>query len=890
MEIITKEEIDNLIESKKVENSILLGEVSRSLGLDINTGSFFSAEKREENKKIFGKNGYKRKKKLNFFQLFKRNSNDKSLIILIFLSIFLSGVSFINNFMGNENKDWIQSISIIFTVFLISFIATLSDLYRNNLILKMYSQQKTSNIQVFRNKTFTSIEESDLTVGDMIFLARGEEIPADCVIVDGKVFVDESLITGESVLIEKNVFEFIYSGTFVTEGNAMVMVLRVGQNSTKGKILEKIDEKKIKTALQIKTLAMALKISNMALFAAIVYFFLKIIFYYKKITLYSVLMFIMEAVSLSAMIIPEGLPITVILTLSIAANKIFTKHNCICKNYRSLEALNNIKWVIFDKTGTLTENVLSLSRCIFLNKETKIFETLDKQEGHENFENLKRGIKQNKLFINNIVLNNRAFLDSSGQIRGNKMDVEIFNFFSMGREFDEITKKIKNESNLIDNKEFCSNEKFSYSVIKKKNNIFQIFIKGAPEKLFPKKKIAEQYLKRSNKLKLRSIGFGFSELNEAEFDNFVENRNLADIKINFLGIFSFEDKLRKGSYTLIEELKSLGINSLMITGDSKEVAENIAQEIKIISAENKKTAIDASEIYKISDYQLLMQIFESRVIYRAKPNDKKKIVKLLQSFHHQVAFIGDGANDGPAISAANVGFTFGNMGCDISKSAADIIIMNDNILSVLKCVYWGRSISKTIRKFLQFQISTSLNLFFICVLLESFFKVQIFSVSSILLLNIFVDTFSAVSFGFEEPNKDVIKSSPEDIHKELITRNMKKNILFGFFNVFIIFFLMLFTKNSSIIANVFVFMTIISKFCMRALDCKISSLSNIQKNKIFIFICLSSLLIQMILTQNCSFIYKTRLSVKEWGIVFVVSSILPVIYSIRRHIELKILN
>lgn len=848
------------------------------------------------NQYFYGKNEYEDRKFKSFWKILYDNSQDKILFLLFLVSIISLGAGIYKMIFQNENYAWIEGFSILIAVFIIIIAGAICEYSQQNLFKKLEFQKTKKIVKILKNGTLDTINIDQLIVGDVIFLEPGDMVPADCLILKNEsIFCDESMISGESEGIEKSENDqVLISGSHVIEGTGYAVVLCVGNNSMKGKILEKMKVKSKQTPLQEKIDKLANRLSIIAIIITISLFILnmlKIFFSTQEITSDIVIESMIEAISIAVMTIPEGLAMSITLALSFATRRML-KDNNLVRSITACEVMNSVNYLCIDKTGTLTQNKLEIKRIFAEGTEINAFYGINNQ-----INELKK-LSIYEYFLQNAILNSSAFENNEGKFIGSKPEITLLNFFNENK-IDY--KKIRKENGIIKTKPFNSKDKYMSTCVSIQNRVF-VFFKGAYETIIENskyvlendkivefnKKNVDSFTQISDKNCYKTIGFSYYEIKDPDlphnYDQISKFMKIEDVDSIFCCCVSFSDPERENVAENFIVCEEAGINPVIITGDSYEMAEYLSRKFGILYGEY--LCITGDDFKKATDDQLSEMINYIRVIARATPEDKQRFVNLLQKQGNVVAFIGDGSNDAPAIKSANVGFSMGLAGNDIAKEASDVVLLDDNLSSFLKSISWGRCINESIRKFLQFQLSVTLSIFLITLisLFSSENDFSIFSALQLLWLNLFMDSLSALALSTDKPSEKLLKKNPEKQNKKIITKNMYTFIISSaIFQALIIFYLNQINSKPTLIFNIYFILNFINQINAKSLSPFTNPFENIFKNPIFLIVNIFVIIFQYFIIQKFNTIFKTEpLNFYEWIFSFGVGlSIIPYFMIIR---------
>lgn len=844
-----------------------------------------TTKKAEENRKLYGSNEIKKTKTNTFLSLLIESLGDPIIkILLIALAIKL--VFLFKDF------DWFETLGILIAIFLASFISTISEYGSEKAFNKLQEETSKLKCKAKRDGKITLIGVDEVVKDDIIYLESGDKVPADGIIVKGDVSVDESTINGESKEAHKesvkksNVEEKnkLYKGTTIYTGTCVMLILKVGADTFYGKIADELKEKPGESPLRKRLRDLAKLISTFgyvgAFLASTSYLFSVIVVdngfsldrIIDTVSNFRLMMdYLIYAMTLAVTIIivsvPEGLPMMITLVLSSNMRRML-KNNVLVRKMVGIETAGNINILFSDKTGTITTGKLVCNKIIdgSLNEYKKESDLKD-----DNY---------SKILKTSMVVNNQSMYDNDKVIAGNSTDRALLSFF---KPFKVIgVKKIKQVP-------FDSKNKYMITVIddlKIKN-----LIKGAPEKILPNckyyfdktgkkslflnKNRLERIIKEETKKAVRVIVLATSNTAlETLFKDLV-----------FVGAIFIKDPVRKEARKAIDLTQKAGIQTVMITGDNKDTAYSIASEVGLIK-ESKDVVITSDELNEMSDGELKKTLPNLKVVARSLPQDKSRLIRVSKEMNLVTGMTGDGVNDAPALKRADVGFAMGS-GSEVAKEASDIVILDNNFLSISKAVLFGRTIFKSIRKFIIFQLTVNLCALSISII-GPFIGVDTpVTVIQMLWINMVMDTLAALAFAFEPPLKEYMYEKPKKKDEKIMNSYMISEILItGFYTTILcVFFLKvpfvknLFSSNEAFLTaffGLFIFAGLFNSF--NAHTSRINILAHVLKNKMFIIIMIFIVIVQVILMYYGGEMFRTvPLTLKEFMIMILFSiTVVPV--------------
>ena len=828
-----------------------------------------------KNKKEFGNNSLSSSKRNTFLSLLIDSLKDP--IIKILLIVLVVKVVFLFS-----DFDWFETLGIVIAILLASIISAISEYGSEKAFNKLQDESSHQNCTVIIDKQEKKVLIEEVVKNDLVMLSSGDIVPADGVIIDGNVYVDESSFTGESKDIEKRKNDEIYRGTSVLKGKAIIKITNVGFNTKYGNIAKELLKKTPDSPLKIRLKHLAGIISKVGIIGAILVMFsylFSVIVINNDFNITKILNFIsnpkiifehiLYALTLTVTIIivsvPEGLPMMVALVLS-SNMKRMIKENVLVRKIVGIETAGCMNTLFFDKTGTITKGNLELRGIVQTdgNKITNLEEAYISKE-------------YKKLLIESLIINNEAKIDEYGNIiDGNMTDKALLSF----------AKNYKINVKTMKFIPFDSEKKYSSAYID--DGKIHTLIKGAPEvlekfitKCYINDKLVPYNKEDTNKLlkKYTSLGYRVIYL----CDSYSRNN------LYLIGMALLKDEIKDNVKETIAIIKDAGIDIKMITGDSKETAIKIGKEIGLLN--NESIVLTSNELKMLSDEKLKSIFKNIKIIARALPSDKTKLVKLAQEKNLVVGMTGDGVNDSPALKLADVGFSMGS-GSEVAKEASDIVLLDNNLSSISSAILYGRTIFKSIRKFVVFQLTMNLCALTLSIL-GPFLNINTpITVMQMLWINMIMDTFAGLAFSYEAPIKDYMKEKPLNKKTPIINKYMYSSILItGVYTaIMLITFLKanLFGSNKTLMTaffGLFVLSGIVNSFNTRT--SRINILSNINKNKPFLFIISFILVVQIILLYKGGNVFRTYgLTIKELLIILFLS-LTPIIIDTLRKIGLK---
>ena len=738
-----------------------------------------------ESRNIYGANVVTTQEAEGFFDKLRTNLKDPIIVILIValaVTVFLAAMGF---------APWYEGLGIAFAVVMATLIATWSEYSNENEFQRLLEEASKVKVKVFRNSTLVEILIDDLVVNDLVLLQPGDTVPADGYLLTGEIELNESALTGESETVKKtggadekhSEAEEKYEmsrAALVVDGEAVMKVLEVGDKTKYGVTLKELTSAETRPSpLQEKLATLGRQISRFgyvgALFIAFSFMFNHIFLegggweiYFSKPApeiIYHIVTAIILAIIIIVVAVPEGLPMMIAVVLSMNMRKLL-KAKVLVRKLLGIETSGSLTILFTDKTGTLTQGKLTVSELLLGNAEHL-------QSYKEIPENLRETVS---FALRN---NTPASIDTGDPenpkiVGANPTGQALLRFLGADlAKQDDVKVKV--------NIPFNSSYKFSATQVEGSQNL--TMVKGAAEIVLAgcthyldvdgnkveldSEKLKEEMLGLSERA-MRLIGLAVSNQDLGE-------ENVLPSDLTLVGIFGLRDEMRKESKTAVETVRRAGIQVVMITGDAKDTAQAIAREVGILEKE-QALVLTSKELGEISDEELIKILPDMRVVARALPADKNRLVKLAKSMNWVVGMTGDGVNDAPAVKNADVGFSMGD-GTDMTKESSDIVILDNNFISLTNAVRYGRTLLKSIRKFLIFQLTVNVAAILVA-FLGPFFGIDLpLTMTQLLWVNIVMDTLAAFAFSGEAALKRYMNEKPIPKDESLISGDMWSAIL-----------------------------------------------------------------------------------------------------------------
>lgn len=837
-----------------------------------------------ESRKKYGTNKISTKEKDSFFKLFIEALGDPIIKILL-IALAVKTIFLFQDF------DWFETLGIVIAIFVASFISSISEYGSEAAFKRLQEESSKIKCKVIREDALIEVGIDEVVVKDLVLLQTGDKIPADGIIIEGEISVDESSLNGEAREVYKNPKEDkkVFRGTVVYSKEAIMKVSKVGDETFYGQMTKELQEKTQDSPLKIRLRTLAKVISKIGYFGA---FLVSFSYLFSEIVVqnnfnmnliiatvtdfHKIFSILIHALTLSVTIIvvavPEGLPMMITLVLS-SNMKRMLKNNVLVRKLVGIETAGSLNILFTDKTGTLTKGKLEVVG--FLSGSLREYKSEIELIPHKIFHN---HVKCNCLYNNGSHYNHLK-----KAVGGNITDRAVLEFIKTDSTL---------EYDVIDSVSFDSRNKYSSALVDNGRKIN--YIKGAPEKILP---LCKSYLSESGK----KIPLSIKENLKFKISNMTKRgirvillayKDGYDYKemnnLTLIGAFYIKDDVRKESYEGVELVKNAGIQVVMISGDNKDTAESIGKEVGILTSK-EDLVVTSDELRNMSDEQIKQMIPNLRIIARSLPQDKSRLVRLSEELNLVVGMTGDGVNDALALKKADVGFAMGS-GTEVAKEASDIVILDDNFNSISKAILYGRTIFKSIRKFIIFQLTINLCAISLSIIGPFIGVESPVTVIQMLWINMIMDTLAGIAFSYEPPLMEYMKEAPKKKDENIMNRYMYGEILItGVYSALVCLF---FLKSSWIHSfyrydindkylmtaffALFIFMGIFNSFNARTSSMNI--LSNLWKNKIFLVVMLFVVVVQLYIIYFGGDLFRSfGLTFKEFEFtLFIAFTVIPI--------------
>ncbi len=857
-------------------------------------------------------------KRPSLWKLYLEKFEDPVVRVLLVAAFFSLVISIIEN-------EYAETIGIIAAILLATGIGFFFEYDANKKFDLLNAVNEETLVKVIRNGHVQEIPRKEVVVGDIVILETGEEVPADGELLEAiSLQINESNLTGEPVINKTTVeadfdkeatyaSNMVMRGTTVVDGHGTMRVLHVGDATEIGKVARQSTEQNLEpTPLNIQLTKLANLIGKIGFtvsgLAFLIFFIKDVVLYYDFATLHSweawfpvlrdTLELFMMAVTLIVVAVPEGLPMSVTLSLALNMRRMLSTNNLVRKMH-ACETMGAITVICTDKTGTLTQNLMQVYEPNFYGLKDS------KQLGNDDI---------SSLIAEGISANSTAFLEETTEGEkpkgvGNPTEVALLLWLSkQNRNY----LQLRENAQVLDQLTFSTERKFMATlvdspIVGKK----VLYVKGAPEIVLNKCKevvleghridtveyrsTVEKQLLNYQNMAMRTLGFAFKIVDENAPNDCTALVSSNDLY--FLGIVAISDPIRPDVPAAVAKCQSAGVDVKIVTGDTPGTATEIARQIGLWNPDKdtERNRITGVEFAALTDEDALERVMDIKIMSRARPTDKQRLVQLLQQKGAVVAVTGDGTNDAPALNHAQVGLSMGT-GTSVAKEASDITLLDDSFNSIGTAVMWGRSLYKNIQRFIVFQLTINFVAMLI-VLLGSIIGTELpLTVTQMLWVNLIMDTFAALALASIPPSESVMKEKPRKSTDFIITPSMKYNIL-GVGSAFLILLLgMIYyfdhtpqgmdVRNLTIFFTFFVMLQFWNLFNARVFGTTQSAFKGISKSYGMEFIVLAILVGQFLIVQFGGSVFRTTpLDWQTWVAIIGTSSLVLWIGELFRFIK-----
>lgn len=762
-----------------------------------------SAQEVEASRKEHGENVLTPPAKKPIWLQFLDKFKDPLIIILILAGVLSIGISFYEYLgLGHGAAVFFEPGGIFVAILLATGLSFYFEYQADKEFAILNQVNDDEPVEVIRQSNITEVPRRNIVVGDIVVLNTGEEVPADGELLESiQLSVDESSLTGEPMCpktTDESLFDkeatfasnHVMKGTKVMEGHGIMRVTAIGDATEQGKVFEAVQiDNSVRTPLDEQLDRLGKWVAKMSYVVGVGIIVGRILIYffspsYQGFDLMPFIAYVLQtlmiAVTLVVVSVPEGLPMAVTLSLAYSMRRMLKTNNLVRKMH-ACETMGATTVICTDKTGTLTQNQMRVDDAQFY------------------------GVAPDSSAVTEgIAVNSTAQLDFTDpehpRVLGNPTEGALLLWLN-SHAIDY--RKVREEAEVTEQLPFTTERKYMATVVKSALMPGKriIYVKGAPEIVFSLCKTAgegatggsieKQLLEYQNRA-MRTLGFAFDILDENEVA--IADGKVAAEHLHFIGIAAIADPVRADVPAAVKECIDAGISIKIVTGDTPATAREIGRQIGLwTDADTDNNIITGPEFAALTDEEVMNRVLDLKIIARARPMDKKRLVESLQKKGQVVAVTGDGTNDAPALKAAQVGLSMGD-GTSVAKEASDITIVDNSFASIGKAVMWGRSLYQNIQRFLLFQLTVNVTACLI-VLIGAFMGTESpLTVTQMLWINLIMDTFAAMALASLPPSESVMADKPRNREAFILDRPMLSEIfgVGGFFFVMLFFFLLVF--------------------------------------------------------------------------------------------------
>ena len=775
--------------------------------------------------------------------------------------------------------EWFEIIGILISVCIVSFISTKTSMSSDNEYRKLKEETSHEECRVLRDGKLQVIDCNDIVVGDLVSVQVGEKIHADGFLFYGRIKVDNAALNGEAEECKKEATEeydvdngemtdkhMLLRGALCVDGEGFMLVTKVGMSTLMGKMAEDMQDEEVDSPLKVKLAKLAGQISKFGYIGAVVIgiaILLNSVFSMGASAWFGqplplifkdVLEAVLLAVTIVVMAVPEGLPLMIAIVLMQNTSKML-QHNVLVRKAIGIETAGSLNILFSDKTGTITKGKMEVVKLIT-------------EYGNE-FKSINDLNENTRKVVADAIINNTSSTIIDGQVQGGNFTDKAL------MEYAKDANGTKYE--VVKVQTFSSANKYMATTVRFEDGTVGTYYKGAVEKLLDncslEPSINSKLKERVDELAGDSIRCLSIAYHEGEL---VENELPTDMRL--IAITGIRDDVRPEARDAIKEVNEAGIQVVMITGDKLETARAIAKDANLITSP-EHIAITSTELNEMTDEEVKEMIPQLRVVARALPTDKSRLVRLCQEMNLVCGMTGDGANDAPALKRADVGFAMGLSGTDAAKEAADIVITDDNFASIRNAVLYGRTIYNNIMKFVRFQLCINVLAVVVCAVCPFFGIQEPLNIVQLLLVNLVMDSLGALMLGQEPAKEEYMLEKPKSRTQSIVSKSMMSQILSTSLGMIIMSFVFLFVPvfktlfGEALIAGyfaLFMFMALMNAFNVRSEDYHL--FKGLKENSMFLKVWIAiAVVVVLAVSFGGAFLGVMPLSLIQWVIVSVLS-------------------
>jgi P-type Ca2+ transporter type 2C len=868
-----------------------------------------SSQEVQKSRKEHGSNVITPPEMESFWDKLLDNFKDPMIVILM-VALVITTILAVMGF-----AEWYEGVGIAVAVILATFVSTSSEYKNEQAFQKLQEEASKIKLNVFRDEGVIIVDIDDIVAGDLVLLQPGDKVPADGKIISGELKINQAMLTGEPEAVTRKecpreeAFEnprdlynvhLVFRGSTVEDGEGVMEVMTVGDHTIYGKLAQELRPQDREGPLRVKLGQLAQDIARFGYiggaFIACSYLFKTVLMDHHfqtaeilayisqwQIFLYDIVTAAILAVIVIVVAVPEGLPMMVAIVLAQNMRKLLNAH-VLVRQLLGIETAGSLNLLFCDKTGTITKGQLEAVR--FVSGEGKSYARFDSMPP----------VLQRLLFLS-LRENTSCVLDPSAAhkqhciVGGNATEKALLTFVKA----DEIAEHYSRENLKLEKMIlFNAMRKFSATQIQTKDFGRLTLVKGIPEKILDR--CIHFYDESGNKVPMLEHHKGRLTIEGEEMSRSalrliavatssepIQDEDLPS-SLDLIGLMGLRDEVRPESKPAIQDVQRAGVQVVMITGDKRETARAIADDAGLLHSPTDEILV-SQELNESSDEELKGRLANVRVIARSLPSDKSRLVRIAQDMGYVVGMTGDGVNDAPALSKADIGFGMGS-GSEVAKEASKIVILDDNFLSISQAILYGRTVYHSIQKFIAFQLTVSISAILVA-FLGPFLGYNLpLTMTQLLWINLIMDTLAALAFSGEPALHAYMKEKPKDREERIINGDMWSAVLLdgAFVAAMSILFLkspsiqMLFQSDEAFLTGFFAFFAMTHAF--NTLNCRVEHMdlfSHITENKGFLQIIALIFGIQVLLVYFGGAVFRTvPLTTNEWTYIVLMSfAIIP---------------
>lgn len=859
-------------------------------------------EEVKTNRATYGNNKIVEAEPKKFWKEWIANFEDPMLKLLVGITILMAIIAVLGF------TEWFEVIGILVSVSIVTLISTKTTMTSDSEYRKLKENNSHEECKVYRNGKIEIVDVNDIVVGDLVIVQSGEKIHADGYLYQGNIKIDNSALNGESIEVTKIglsgiTYDFeqgdmtdshmLLRGALAVDGEGVMKVLKVGMSTMMGEMAKEMSEDEIDSPLKVKLTKLAEQISMFGYIGAIVIgvailgnSILSMGFHEWfgqpiPLMIKDVLNALLIAITIVVMAVPEGLPLMIAIVLMQNTSKML-KHNVLVRKAVGIETAGSLNILFSDKTGTITKGKLEVVNFIdYDGNEYKKFEDLRDQ-----YDIVAESV------IDSMYHNNSAMIVDGEVVGGNMTDRALLEYVKDYTQFGNINAIKERVVTFNSTNKFMATQIKYFEDVDWEGNVITLY-KGAVERILERCNLTQNELDNFNSMvdemannSIRVLALGY-KIGEMESEDLPQEMKL-------IGIVGIRDDVRPEAKVAIKEVQNAGVQVVMITGDRKETAVAIAKDSGLITSDSD-VVLTSSELQVMSDDEVKALIPNLRVVARALPTDKSRLVRLSQELGLVTGMTGDGSNDSPALKRADVGFAMGS-GTDVAKEAGDIVILDDNFKSIVDSILYGRTIYNNILKFIKFQLTINVVAVLTCAICPFFGIQEPLNICQLLCVNLIMDGLGAMALGGEPALKEYMNEKPKSRTQSIVTKDMMLQV--GIMGAFMVVMSFIFLFSSDIQAMfgeahltgyfaLFVLMSIWNGFVVRSENGNL--IKGLEQNPLFakVMFAIGVIVVGLVYVGG-DFLGVVPMNFSQWMLVLFASSTVLGVGSILKNVLYKL--